>query len=584
MDAQDAAAAAAVRRLPLARPVASTRTSRGSACPTTGSSARRTRSTTTLFAGDAAPYRAPRREPRRGGGSASRLMPSSRCSSASWSERSVRSISFARRRARRPGVSVLVAGSGPARRARCAPRRRPARRRSESDRVRESDRARRGVCDRRLSGAAERLLRKPGASSSTRRSRPVCPSSSATPSAARPTCCASGESGYVYPLGDVDGAGHGARAHPSAQGRPDTTGGRRAAPLVERFELRRDDDGLGSRLPFGDSPLAGTGARLDRRAAANRRHLRADGHRRRARTDDLRGAARAARSGHGGARHRERLGELPDHAAGRGEWRELVGGAILVPAERGGASRRRSSCRMLVEIVRVSADLLQVSRRVRPTHVLVPDFEAVLRESSGAGVAPARAACASSPGWAPRRRRAASTATSGAASSTRSSIASSPTRDFTRRELLAHGHPLRTRSRRLKTWRRAGVHRRTDGGERCRPRDFRRPDHPRQGARPAASTRSRCSARRGVDATLDVVGRHRRLGSAGVSRPSRRACATARSRPDLAGAVQLPRLPRRRARCCSRARACTAARAGPSSARVRHRRARGEALRACRRS
>src|SRR6185503_10388122 len=35
--------------------------------------------------------------------------------------------------------------------------------------------------------------------------------------------------------------------------------------------------------------------------------------------------------------------------------------------------------RMLVEIVRVSGDLLKVARRVRPTHVLVPDFAAVVR-------------------------------------------------------------------------------------------------------------------------------------------------------------------------------------------------------------
>jgi len=35
--------------------------------------------------------------------------------------------------------------------------------------------------------------------------------------------------------------------------------------------------------------------------------------------------------------------------------------------------------KMLVEIARVSADLLKVARRVRPTHVLVPDFEAVVR-------------------------------------------------------------------------------------------------------------------------------------------------------------------------------------------------------------
>jgi glycosyltransferase involved in cell wall biosynthesis len=39
--------------------------------------------------------------------------------------------------------------------------------------------------------------------------------------------------------------------------------------------------------------------------------------------------------------------------------------------------------RMAIEIVRVSGDLLRVSRRVRPTHVLVPDFIAVLRNFFG---------------------------------------------------------------------------------------------------------------------------------------------------------------------------------------------------------
>ena len=35
--------------------------------------------------------------------------------------------------------------------------------------------------------------------------------------------------------------------------------------------------------------------------------------------------------------------------------------------------------RMMIEVVRVSLDLLRVSRRVRPTHVLLPDFHAALR-------------------------------------------------------------------------------------------------------------------------------------------------------------------------------------------------------------
>jgi glycosyltransferase involved in cell wall biosynthesis len=39
--------------------------------------------------------------------------------------------------------------------------------------------------------------------------------------------------------------------------------------------------------------------------------------------------------------------------------------------------------RMLLEIVRVSIDLVRVSRRIRPTHVLMPDFVAVLRNFLG---------------------------------------------------------------------------------------------------------------------------------------------------------------------------------------------------------
>jgi glycosyltransferase involved in cell wall biosynthesis len=35
--------------------------------------------------------------------------------------------------------------------------------------------------------------------------------------------------------------------------------------------------------------------------------------------------------------------------------------------------------RMIVEVARVSADLLRVSRRIQPTHVLLPEFEAILR-------------------------------------------------------------------------------------------------------------------------------------------------------------------------------------------------------------
>ena len=38
-----------------------------------------------------------------------------------------------------------------------------------------------------------------------------------------------------------------------------------------------------------------------------------------------------------------------------------------------------SLLRMVVEVARVSADLLRVTRRVQPTHVLLPEFEAILR-------------------------------------------------------------------------------------------------------------------------------------------------------------------------------------------------------------
>ena len=37
--------------------------------------------------------------------------------------------------------------------------------------------------------------------------------------------------------------------------------------------------------------------------------------------------------------------------------------------------------RMAVEVLRVSADLLRVSRRIRPTHVFLPDYQAVLRNA-----------------------------------------------------------------------------------------------------------------------------------------------------------------------------------------------------------
>src|SRR5262249_13638486 len=49
-----------------------------------------------------------------------------------------------------------------------------------------------------------------------------------------------------------------------------------------------------------------------------------------------------------------------------------------------------AAARMIVEVARVSADLLRVSRRVRPTHVLLPEFEAILPNWPGLGLLAAR--------------------------------------------------------------------------------------------------------------------------------------------------------------------------------------------------
>ena len=61
--------------------------------------------------------------------------------------------------------------------------------------------------------------------------------------------------------------------------------------------------------------------------------------------------------------------------------RELVGRALLVPADAAAAhaAGRRAGWRS--RCVRVSANLLRVSRRIRPTHVFLPDFQTVLRNA-----------------------------------------------------------------------------------------------------------------------------------------------------------------------------------------------------------
>ena len=94
--------------------------------------------------------------PRRAAPGASIPTPSCRCLPESWQARSIRWIVVRAAATLGPGVSVLVAGSGPLE-AEMRAEAVAARRRSESDRVRESNRARSGVRHRRLSRAAERL-------------------------------------------------------------------------------------------------------------------------------------------------------------------------------------------------------------------------------------------------------------------------------------------------------------------------------------------------------------------------------------------------------------------------------------------
>ncbi len=187
---------------------------------------------------------------------------------------------------------------------------------------------------------------------------------------------------------------------------------------------------------------------------------------------------------------------------------------------------------MLVEVVRVSGNLLRVSWRVRPTHVLVPDFQAVLRNlpalawlrARGVRVI-SRLGTAPPPGrfYAHLWRRIIDPVVD-------RFVANS---DFTRRELLAHGIPaekIETIENMAPQPETAAVH---GHRENSRPGDLRRADHPGKGLdllvdaiAPAARPRRRRDARRRRG--------HRRMGSAGVSRPSRlraRSGAPARTSP-----------------------------------------------------
>ena len=110
-----------------------------------------------------------------------------------------------------------------------ASRGRPERRRSESDRVPESDRARSRRTPSPTVWCCRATFRKRGAWSSTKRSRPACRASSATPWAARPICFAKAKADTC--IRSATSAGwRGARTHPPAQGRGLRLGDRPAAP------------------------------------------------------------------------------------------------------------------------------------------------------------------------------------------------------------------------------------------------------------------------------------------------------------------------------------------------------------------
>ena len=128
--------------------------------------------------------------------------------------------------------------------------------------------------------------------------------------------------------GDGGGAGEGAAAHERR-----IRLGSRVPCGRGRVRLRRADRRCRARVPLGDRALAGSATRLERRAGTGRRLLRRHGQRRRPRTDDLRGARRAAAERHRRTRDRQRLGKFSDHATRRCGGRELVDRAILVFVE-----------------------------------------------------------------------------------------------------------------------------------------------------------------------------------------------------------------------------------------------------------
>ena len=182
---------------------------------------------------------------------------------------------------------------------------------------------------------------------------------------------------------------------------------------------------------------------------------------------------------------------------------------------RGGGSRRVPSFEMLVEVLRVSGDLLRVARADAADARLAARLQSGAAERARRSPGCGCAACASSPGSATRRRPAGSTGCCGGASIDAVVDRFVANSEFTRRELLAARHRARqdrddseNMRRRAASWGTVPTTRRSGPGRFSSARSSRRR------VSICCSTRSRSLRARGMDATLDIVGAHRRLGGA----------------------------------------------------------------------
>ena len=171
--------------------------------------------------------------------------------------------------------------------------------------------------------------------------------------------------------------------------------------------------------------------------------------------------------------------------------------------------------RMLVEVVRVSGNLLRVSWRVRPTHVLVPDFEAVLRNLPALAWLRARGVrVISRLGTAPPPGRFYATLWRRIIDPVVDRFVANS--EFTRRELLAHG----IAAEKIETIENMAPRRKqppsTRHRQNSRPGDLRRPDHPRQGPRSAGGRDRACcaaaaSTRRSTSLVTSADGKRRSI-------------------------------------------------------------------------